>query len=204
MGFYADHILPRLIARAMRNRDLLSYRQRVIPRAEGRVLEIGIGAGANLPFYSPRVQEVIGLEPAARLVDIARRAARGVRTRVSFLQASAEAIPLDTHSVDSVVMTWTLCSIPDAGRALAEIRRVLVVGGSLLFVEHGLAPDERVRRWQRRLTPVWRRLAGGCHLDRAVDSLVANAGFQVRYQETGYMRGPRPLTFIYEGSARSP
>ena len=157
MGFYGDVILPRLLDLAMRNKDLVPFRERVIGAAEGRVLEIGVGSGRNLPFYRAPVTEVLALEPAPRLVSMARSASRRASIPVSFLEASAEAIPLDGHSVDTVVTTWTLCSIPQAATALADMRRVLRPGGRLLFVEHGLAPDDGVRRWQDRLTPVWRR-----------------------------------------------
>src|ERR1700730_1382052 len=129
MGFYNDFILPRLINLAMRNKELLPFRERVIGAAEGRVLEIGVGSGLNLPLYRPPVREVLALEPAAKLVTMARSASRGTVMRVSFLEASAEAIPLEDHCVDTVVTTWTMCSIPQAGVALAEIRRVLRPGG---------------------------------------------------------------------------
>jgi SAM-dependent methyltransferase len=202
MGFYSDIILPRLCDLAMRNKQLVPYRERVIGAAEGRVLEIGIGSGMNLPFYRPPVREVLALEPAPRLVSMARNASRASTMPVSLLEASAEAIPLDGHSVDTIVTTWTLCSIPQATTALAEMRRVLRPGGKLLFVEHGLAPDEGVRRWQDRLTPVWRCISGGCHLNRPIRSMIEGAGFRIDRIETGYMPGPKPMTFMYEGSAR--
>jgi ubiquinone/menaquinone biosynthesis C-methylase UbiE len=200
MGFYNDIILPRLCSFAMRNKQLLPFRERVIGAAEGRVLEIGVGSGMNLPFYRPPVREVLALEPAQRLVSMAR----GVTCNmpVSFLEASAEAIPLDADCVDTVVTTWTLCSIPHGATALAEIRRVLRPGGKLLFVEHGLAPDEGVRWWQDRLTPAWRRVTGGCHLNRPIRSMIEGAGLHIDRIETGYMPGPKPMTFMYEGSAR--
>ena len=202
MGFYSDVILPRLLDLAMRNKDLVPFRERVIGAAEGRVLEIGVGSGRNLPFYRAPAKQVLALEPAPRLVSMARDAARGASIPISFLEASAEAIPLDAHSVDTVVTTWTLCSIPHAATALADIKRVLRPGGRLLFVEHGLAPDDGVRRWQDRLTPVWRRCAGGCHLNRPIRSMIEGAGFRIDRIETGYIPGPRPMTFMYEGSAR--
>ena len=201
MGFYSDIIVPRLCDFAMRNKQLVPFRERVIGAAEGRVLEIGVGSGMNLPFYRPTVREVLALEPASRLVDMARSAAGGASMPVSFLEASGEAIPLDEHSVDTIVTTWTLCSIPQAGTALAEMRRVLRPRGKLLFVEHGLAPDEGVRRWQDRLTPAWRRISGGCHLNRPIRSIIEGAGFGIDRIETGYMPGPKPMTFMYEGSA---
>jgi ubiquinone/menaquinone biosynthesis C-methylase UbiE len=166
------------------------------------VLEIGVGSGMNLPFYRPPVREVLALEPAPRLVTMARSASRATKMPVSFLEASAEAIPLEEHSVDTIVTTWTLCSIPQAATALADMRRVLRPGGKLLFVEHGLAPDEGVRRWQDRLTPAWRCISGGCHLNRPIRSMIEAAGFRIDRIETGYMPGPKPMTFMYEGSAR--
>jgi ubiquinone/menaquinone biosynthesis C-methylase UbiE len=121
---------------------------------------------------------------------------------VSFIEASAEVIPLDDHSVDTIVTTWTLCSIPEAAMALAEIRRVLRPSGRLLFVEHGLAPDEGVRRWQNWLTPAWKKISGGCHLNRPIRTMIEGAGFQIDHVHTGYMPGPKPMTFMYEGGAR--
>ena len=201
MGFYNERILPHLIEFAMRNAQLAPYRDRVVSAAAGRVLEIGLGAGENLSRYGSSVSDLIGLEPSARLAAMARRAGNHSAVRTTIVEATAEEMPLDTESFDTVVMTWTLCSIPDPRRALREIRRVLKLEGRLLFVEHGLAPDERVRRWQHRLTPLWRRIAGGCHLDREMSSLVANAGFRLERLTTGYMPGPRPMTFMYEGCA---
>lgn len=202
MGFYSDVILPRLCDLAMRNQQLLPFRERVIGAAEGRVLEIGVGSGLNLPFYRSHVAEVLALEPATKLVTMAQSASRGSIIPVSFLEASAEAIPLEDHCVDTIVTTWTLCSIPHATTALTEMRRVLRPGGRLLFVEHGLAPDESVRHWQDRLTPAWRRFSGGCHLNRPIDAMIEAAGFNIDRIETGYIPGPRPMTFMYEGSAR--
>jgi ubiquinone/menaquinone biosynthesis C-methylase UbiE len=202
MGFYQDYILPYLINLAMRRQDFAPYRERVLADAQGRVLEVGIGPGLNLPFYAQRAQQVIGLDPSPRLLAMARRAGRGTDSAIELIEGSAEAVPLDDRSVDTVVTTWTLCSIPDAPRALAEMRRVLRPGGRLLFVEHGLAPDPKVRWWQDRITPAWKRVAGGCHLNRAIAQLIEEAGFQFERLDTGYMRGPKPMTFMYEGRAR--
>ena len=202
MGFYRDVILPRLCDLAMRNKELVPFRERVIGAAEGRVLEIGVGSGLNLPLYRAPVAEVLALEPASSLVAMARTATRASTMPVKFLEASAEAIPLDAQSVDTVVTTWTLCSIPLAPTALAEMRRVLRPGGRLLFVEHGLAPEASVRRWQHRLTPIWRYCCGGCHLDRPISTMIEQAGFHIDRIETGYISGPKPMTFMYEGSAR--
>lgn len=201
MTFYADWILPRLIHVVMRRRDLIDYRRRVLAGATGRVLEIGIGSGLNLPFYRSAARQIIGLDPSVPLLGMTRRAAASAANPPELIDASAEAIPLDTHSVDTVVMTWTLCSIPDAPRALTEIRRVLKPAGRLLFVEHGRSPQVRVERWQDRLTPVWRRISGGCHLNRKVDALIEASGLRIERLETGYMRGPKPMTYMYEGTA---
>jgi len=202
MGLYDDRILPFLINLTMRQKRLTAYRSRVIPAAEGRVLEIGVGSGLNLRFYTDKVKRVIGLDPSPNLLSMAHRVLPRVMPAVEFVEGSAEAVPLEDASVDAVVTTWTLCSIPDAQGALREMRRVLKPLGRLLFVEHGLAPEPNVRWWQDRLTPWWKPLAGGCHLNRPVRTLIEEAGFEFERLETGYMRGPRPMTFMYEGSAR--
>ncbi len=203
MGFYQDQIVPLLISRSMQQKNLTVYRSRIIPAAEGRVLEIGIGSGLNLPFYSRNVAHVIGLEPSPRLLAMARQVEHADCGSIELIEGSAEAIPLKNASVDTVVTTWTLCSIPDALRALRDMRRVLRPGGRLLFIEHGRAPDPNVLWWQDQLTPVWKRLSGGCHLNWAIGTLIEDAGFQFDRFETGYMRGgPKPMTFMYEGSAR--
>lgn len=201
MSFYRDRILPHLLNLAMRHKQLAPYRRRVVSAAEGRVLEIGIGSGLNLPFYGTGVEEVIGLDPSGSLLGMAERRAEGGAKPLSLVQGSAEAIPLEDASVDTVLTTWTLCSIPQAEAALAEMRRVLRPAGRLLFVEHGRAPDRHVALWQERLTPVWRPLSGGCHLDRPIDTLIRSAGFRLTRLQAGYMPGPRLFTFMYEGQA---
>ncbi len=202
MSFYQDRILPHLINLSMRQRNLLAFRRRVIPAAEGRVLEIGIGSGLNLPLYTDGARHVVGLDPSPKLLAMARKAVDKAPVPVEFLEGSAEAIPLDDGSIDTVVTTWTLCTIPQPGRALGEMRRVLKPDGRLLFVEHGRSPDENIRRWQDRLNPLWKRIGGGCHLNRAIDELVGGAGFRIERLEWGYMKGPKPMTFMYEGCAR--
>jgi ubiquinone/menaquinone biosynthesis C-methylase UbiE len=201
MGFYQERILPWLIHVAMGQRQLVPYRSRIVSAASGRVLEIGIGSGLNLPFYREATQ-VLGLDPSPKLLKMARNAARRTSTPFHAFEASAEEIPIEDRSIDTVVSTWTLCSIPEVRRALAEMRRVLKPGGRLLFVEHGRAPEPRVQRWQDHLTPAWKCLSGGCHLNRTVSELIQNAGFQIERLDTGYMPGPKPMTFMYEGSAR--
>jgi ubiquinone/menaquinone biosynthesis C-methylase UbiE len=201
MSFYGTCIVPHLVHLAMRNRRLLPYRERTISAAEGRVLEIGVGSGLNLPFYAGHVKEIIGLEPAPRLLSMARNQARHVSLPVKLIEGSAEAIPLDSGSVDTVVTTWTLCTIPAVTQAIGEMRRVLKPGGQLLFVEHGLAPDASVRKWQDWLTPAWKRIGGGCHLNRSIQSLIEQNGFKLTHLEAGYMQGPKPMAFLYQGSA---
>jgi ubiquinone/menaquinone biosynthesis C-methylase UbiE len=200
MGFYQDRIVPHLVNLSMRNRQLAPYRERIISQAEGRVLEIGVGSGANLPFYTDRAKEVLGIEPHPKLLDMA--AGKAGRAPTKLIEASAESIPLDAASVDTVVTTWTLCTIPNVAKALAEMKRVLKPDGWLLFVEHGVSPDEGVRRWQDLLDPMWKKIAGGCHLNRPIAELVEAAGFHISRIDKGYMRGPKPMTFMYEGAAR--
>ena len=202
MGFYGDRILPGLIHWSMRNRQLTSYRRRALQDAQGRVLEIGVGSGLNLPYYGARVAELLALEPSARLLAMARRSAGELRIPVTAMAGSAEAIPLGSGSLDTVVSTWTLCSIPDVSRALREVRRVLKPDGRLLFVEHDLAPAPGVRAWQQRLTPTWKVLGGGCHLDRPIDALIERAGFALDPLRRGYAVGPKAAAFFYEGVAR--
>jgi ubiquinone/menaquinone biosynthesis C-methylase UbiE len=202
MSFYQRYIVPRLTHLAMRQKQLLPFRQRVFGAAEGRVLEIGIGSGLNFPLYGAAVKSVIGLEPSSGLLHMARARADVAAPPVMLLDASAEAIPLDSGSIDTVVTTWTLCTIPDAVQALAEMRRVLRPGGALLFVEYGRAPEEGVARWQDRLDPFWSRLAGGCHLNRKLDDLISGNGFWIEALENARLPGPRTHTFLYEGRAR--
>ena len=201
MGFYEKMVLPRLLDLAMRNSRLADYRQETIRAARGVVLEIGVGSGLNLPLYGAAVDRVCGLDPSPELLDRARERIAAARVPVSLIRASAEQLPFRDAAFDTLVMTWTLCSIPNPSVALAEVRRALKPVGLLLFVEHGLAPEPRIMRWQRRLTPYWKRIGGGCHLDRKMDDLIRAAGFRVEALETGYMKGPKPWTFMYRGSA---
>jgi ubiquinone/menaquinone biosynthesis C-methylase UbiE len=183
----------------MRQKQLLPFREHVVGAAEGRVLEIGIGSGLNFPLYGGAVNSVIGLEPSPELLRMARpRASAAERAPITLLKASAEAIPIDSGSIDTVVTTWTLCTIPNAACALAEMRRVLKPGGALLFVEHGRAPEPTVARWQDRLDPLWSRLAGGCHLNRKMDDLISGNGFRIEALENTRLPGPRTHTFLYQ------
>ena len=201
MGFYAEWILPPLVDLSMRNKQLRPYRERTAGAAEGRVLDIGIGSGINLPFYARNTREIFGLDPSLPLLTRARSKAPRTQTPVHLLEGSAERIPLADHSMDTIVMTWTGCSIPEICAALEEMRRVLRPGGCLLFVEHGRAPEPRVARWQDRLNPFWQRLSGGCRLNRKIDDLLSDAGFRIDRLATGYIPGPKIMTFFYEGAA---
>jgi ubiquinone/menaquinone biosynthesis C-methylase UbiE len=201
MGFYARYILPHIIDLAMRNKETTHLREAWIPRALGDVLEIGIGSGLNLPFYSPQVQHIYGLDPSPELQRMARKRAAG-RVDVEFLPQSAEeTLPLADASIDTIVMTWTLCSIPNPEKALQQMRRVLRPDGQLVFIEHGGSPDARVLAWQDRLTPLWKRISGGCHLNRKVDELITTVGFQITELKTFYLPGPCPMTYTYQGFA---
>ena len=201
MGIYARYVLPRLTHLSMRQGQLRAYRERVVGGATGRVLEIGFGSGLNLPYYPEAVDEIIGIEPAPGMLALGKQAIATCRHKVTLVARSAEDLPLDDCSVDTIVVTWSLCSIPDVGWALMEARRVLRPGGQMRFVEHGLSPDANVAIWQDRLTPLWRRCAGGCHLNRKVGDLIRNAGFELAELSTGYAHGPRAMVYMYEGQA---
>ena len=203
MSFYETRILPRLTNCAMSASELRPYRERIIPEAEGRVLEVGVGSGLNLPLYSRRVSHVTALDPSPQLLEFARRRAETAPPVVQLVRGNAEDLPLESDSIDCITMTWTLCSIGDVNRALEEFQRVLKPGGTVLFVEHGRAPDATVRRWQDRLTPLWRRCAGNCHLNRPTADLFERGGFTFERLKSGYARGPRPLAYMYEGVVRA-
>ena len=202
MGIYERYILPRVIHLAMRNKTAREERARFVPQVSGKVLEVGIGSGLNLPYYTTDVERVVGIDPSQELWQMARRRVAQATFPVEFLGRSAESIPAADRNFDTILCTWTLCSIPEPLRALAEMRRVLKPDGRLIFVEHGRSPDERVAVWQERLTPLWKRLGGGCHLDRKIDELIRGAGFRVAELERGYSTGARALAFLYKGVAR--
>jgi len=185
----------------MRQKQLTKYRRTVVAAARGRVLEIGVGSGLNFPLYGKEVEFVYGIDPSPRLLAIARRRVLASPVPVELLLGSATAIPLTDAAVDTVVMTWTLCSIPDPLAALREMRRVLKPNGNLCFVEHGLSPEPSIEHWQHRITPTWRRIAGGCHLDRKIDELIRLAGFDLKSLQVEYAPGPRTMSYMYEGCA---
>lgn len=202
MGLYGKYILPRVIDATCGSGPTTRQRQKVVPSASGDVLEVGIGTGLNLPFYDPeRVSRVWALDPSEATARRAFPAADAAPFDVEFVYAGAEEIPLESDRFDTVVLTYTLCTIRDPVPALKEMARVLAPGGRLLFCEHGLAPDAGVRRWQRWANPVWRRLGGGCNLGRDIPSLIRAGGFQLRSLETMYIPGWRPATYNYWGVA---
>jgi ubiquinone/menaquinone biosynthesis C-methylase UbiE len=202
MGFYDRYILPPLINLACSSKPNMKQRQKIVPLAEGEVLEIGMGSGLNLGFYDPdKVRKVWGLEPSEGMRQLARKNFDGAKLQLEVIDLPGEEIPLDTNSIDTVVVTYTLCTIPDARRALQGMHRVLRPGGKLLFCEHGLAPDEAVQRWQNRINPAWRRLAGGCNVNRDIPQLLKSSGFHVDLDERMYIPGVRFLSYNYWGSA---
>ena len=203
MGFYARVVLPRLIDAACAAKPIRKQREKVVPLALGRVLEIGIGTGLNLPFYdAAKVDRVIGLDPAEAMLGHARKRSASLPFPVEYLALEGEHIPLDPESIDTVLVTYALCTIAEPIAALEGMRRVLKPGGKLIFCEHGMAPDASVCRWQSRLNPLWRRIAGGCHLDRDIPALIASAGFRIEEIESMYLPGtPRFAGFNYWGTA---
>ena len=203
MALYRRYLLPTLTELAMRSQRLHPERARWVSLARGVVLEVGVGSGLNLPIYSREVRKLYALDPSEELVRMARSRAARAAFPVEFLRQPAEAIPLADGSVDDVVTTWTLCTIPDPVAALQEMRRVLRPEGRLIFVEHGRSPDPTVVRWQDRLTPLWRRVRGGCHLTRPIDRLLRSGGFEASEMSRGYVAGPRVGSYLYRGTARA-
>ena len=204
MGFYSDTILPRLVTCACGTKPILKQREKIVPLATGRVLEIGVGAGHNLPYYDSRqVDSVVGIDPCTTSWRLAQPRAKELGVPLEFVEGSAEDMPLPEATFDSVLMTYSLCTIPDAHAALSEIRRVLKPGGRLLFCEHGEAPDPSVARWQARVNPMWSRILGGCNLNRPILSWIAEAGFSMQSFDQMYLPGtPRIAGFNVWGSAQ--
>lgn len=202
MQLYERYLLPYLIDFACGMGEVMKARAQVVPQAHGRVLEIGIGSGLNLALYdAERVSAIVGVDPSAAMQKLARQRAASIRIPVEMIALELGQIQASAASFDSIVCTFTLCTIPDAVAALREMRRVLKPGGRLLFCEHGLAPDAAVVRWQNRLTPCWKPLAGGCHLNRDIPALLTAGGFRIGQLASGYLPGPKPMTYVYSGWA---
>ncbi len=202
MGFYDKYVLPRVVNLTCSLKPTMKQREKIVPLAEGRVLEIGVGSGLNLPFYNPeKVRHLWGLDPSIEMWALAQKALPKLDFEMEFLEAPAEAIPLDSDSVDTVMITYTLCTIPEVLPALEEMRRVLKADGRLLFCGHGMAPDRSVRKWQDRLNPLWTKLGGGCNLNRPIPELLEKGGFKIREMDAMYIPGWKPASFNYWGSA---
>lgn len=204
MRFYEDRVLPNLINFACSRKPNQKQREKVVPLAEGDVLEVGFGSGLNLPFYDKgKIRRIWALEPSEGMRRKAQPVVDASGLDVEFIALPGESIPLEANSLDTVLVTYTLCTIPDAITALEGMRRVLKPGGSLLFCEHGIAPDETVRRWQRRLNRTWGRVAGGCNLDRDIPDLIRKGGFELVADERMYIPGLKMLCYNYWGRAKT-
>jgi ubiquinone/menaquinone biosynthesis C-methylase UbiE len=204
VGFYEEQIVPRLTDLLLGGREFARLRARVASALDGEVLEVGFGSGRNVPHYPPALKRVRAVDPATVGRKLAAKRIAASPVPVEYVGLDGQDLALEDGSVDHVLTTWTLCTIPDVHRALAEIRRVLRPGGSLHFLEHGRSPDPKVVRWQDRLTPIQRRIAGGCHLNRPIDRLVADAALEVTRMDNYYIRGPKPLGYMFEGVATKP
>jgi ubiquinone/menaquinone biosynthesis C-methylase UbiE len=203
MSAYSELVLPHVVHFVCGLKPIMRQREKIVPLAQGRVLEVGVGSGLNLPYYDAgKVSKVIGLDPSPEMTRKAERNASRAQIDVEFINAPAESIPLASASLDTALVTYALCTIPDTAPALREIARVLRPGGRLLFCEHGLAPDANVRKWQDRFTPLWKFLGGGCHLNRDIPALIEQGGFRIASMDTMYLPGWKPATFNYWGVAQ--
>jgi ubiquinone/menaquinone biosynthesis C-methylase UbiE len=203
MGFYDKYILPHFLNCACGSKPILYQREKVVPMAEGLVLEVGIGSGLNIPFYdSSKVDKILGLDPSEELNRMALKVAADKGIPVEFILGGAEAIPLPDNHVDTVLVTYTMCTIPEVATANKEILRVLKPQGKMIFCEHGLAPDANVSKWQNRIDPYWGKIAGGCHLNRNIPALITEAGFKIESMEQMYLPStPRFAGYNYWGTA---
>ena len=203
MGIYAKYFLPHIINFACKQKPTSKQREKVVPQAEGNVLEIGIGSGLNLPYYNPdKVNHLTAIDPSNDLWKIKEANLAELDFQVDFIEAFAENIPADNNQFDSVITTYTLCSIPEANKALEEMRRVLKPNGNLIFCEHGKAPDKSVQKWQNIVNPVWKRIGGGCNLNREIPALIRDSGYKIQQLDTMYIPGWKPASFNFWGLAR--
>ncbi len=203
MSLYDKYVLPKFLNCACGSNPVSRQRQKVVPLVEGKVLEVGVGTGLNLPFYDKsKIDELWGLDPSEELSDMARKLADRENIVVNFISSGAEEIPLPDSYFDSVLITYTMCTIPEVARANKEIKRVLKRGGKLIFCEHGEAPDENIRKWQKRINPFWGKFAGGCNINRKIPSLIQNAGFEIVELEEMYLpKTPKIAGYNYWGYA---
>lgn len=201
MGFYGDQILPRLTNVLLANQEFSRIREQVAGGLSGEVLEVGFGSGLNVPFYPPAVSRVLAVDPATVGRRLAAQRLAVSPVAVEFVGLDGESLPLDSDSVDHILITWTMCTIPSVEQALREMHRVLRPGGRMHFAEHGRSPDPSVARWQDRLNPIQQRWAGGCNLNRPIDDLISGAGFEVTALDRFYIKGPKPTAYMYRGIA---
>ncbi|MDX1410113.1 MAG: class I SAM-dependent methyltransferase [Saprospiraceae bacterium] len=201
-NFYTRRVLPKMIDKICALKPTRKQREKVIPLATGDVLEIGIGSGLNLPFYDPDlVRRVVGIDPVPEMWALNTVPLKTLPFTVEYVKASASAIPADAGSFDSVVVTYTLCSIKNLTRSFAEIRRVMKPGAQFIFTEHGLSPDRQVRRWQNGVNPLWKQLTGGCNLNRDIPALLTDHGFRLNQLDTMYIPGWKPACYNFWGTA---
>lgn len=203
MSLYDKYVLPKFLNCACGSKPVARQRKKVVPLAEGKVLEVGIGSGLNLPFYDKsKIDELWGLDPSEELSEMARKVADSEQMEVNFISSGAEEISLPDDHFDSVLVTYTMCTIPEVIRANGEIRRVLKNGGKMIFCEHGEAPDENIRKWQKRINPIWGKIAGGCNINRKIPSLIEDSGFDIIELEEMYLPStPKIAGYNYWGYA---
>ena len=204
MSFYNKYILPKVLNCACASKPINYQRDKIVPLAEGVVLDIGIGSGLNIPFYNKaKIKQLYGLDPSKELLDIAKSVAKKENLEIEFLECGAESIPLLDKSIDTVLITYTMCTIPDVALSNSEIIRVLKDDGKLLFCEHGLAPDKNIAKWQKRINPLWSKIAGGCNLNRDIPNLISSSGFKISNMEEMYLPStPKFAGYNYWGVAK--
>ena len=204
MSLYDKYVLPKLLNSCCSNPPMVYQRKKVVPLAEGDVLEVGIGSGLNLPFYDKsKINKLWGLDPSEELNKMAAEVAKEEKMEVDFIISGAEEIPLPDNKVDTVILTYTMCTIPDVDLANKEIKRVLKPEGKLIFCEHGISPDENVYKWQKRINPIWKRIAGGCNLHRNIPEIIKSSGFNIEEIDTMYLPStPKFAGYNYWGFAR--
>ncbi|MGH9029197.1 MAG: class I SAM-dependent methyltransferase, partial [Acidimicrobiales bacterium] len=201
VSFYGDQVVPRFIDVVLRGEEFSSVRERATSGLAGEVLEVGFGSGLNVPHYPREVRRVWAVDPAKVGRRLAAKRVAESQVPVEYVGLAGESLPLDSESVDNVLITWTMCTIPDVESALREMRRVLRPAGRLHFAEHGLSPEPQVAKWQHRITPFQRRVAGGCHVDRPIDRLITEAGFSFENLDNFYMKGPKAIGYMFVGVA---
>jgi ubiquinone/menaquinone biosynthesis C-methylase UbiE len=204
LSFYNKYILPKVLNCACASKPINYQRDKIVPLAEGVVLDIGIGSGLNIPFYNKtKIKQLYGLDPSKELLDIAKSVAKKENLEIEFLECGAESIPLLDKSIDTVLITYTMCTIPDVALSNSEIIRVLKDDGKLLFCEHGLAPDKNIAKWQERINPLWSKIAGGCNLNRDIPNLISSSGFKISNMEEMYLPStPKFAGYNYWGVAK--